>query len=321
MKDEGEEFVFPDEQKIDEAAAGKKAPEADLEIEIVDDTPEADRGRPALAKEVVEPDEAELQQYSDKVQARIKELTHARHDERRSKEAVEREKAELERLAAALTEENQKLRGYVDTGSKQYIEQAQTLADKEVEDARVKLRAASESFDSDEIAKAQEALMDAKLKAQEAKKFRPTALQEEKPVVQTRQQPAAAGQPDERTLRWQQENQWFGAAGKEDYSAYALGLHQKMLKEGVDPRSDAYFERLNKRLRQVFPELYEDPDAAPPAPSQTSKKPAAVVAPATRSAGAKKIQLTKTQVALAAKLNIPLQQYAAQVAQLEKQNG
>lgn len=323
MKTEGEEFVFPDEKGEDEAAAGKKAaPADDLEIEVVDDTPEKDKGRPALDREVVEPNEDELQQYSEKVQARIKELTHARHDERRSKEAIAREKQELERLATALREENEKLRVYVDTGSKQYIEQAQTIADKDVEEARAKLRAAQESFDSEAIATAQEALMDAKMKAQEAKKFRPTALQAEKPVVQPRQQPAAAAQPDERTLRWQQENQWFGADGKEDYSAYALGLHQKLVNSGVDPKSDAYFEQLNKRLRQVFPELYtEQGEQTESAPSQPSKKPAAVVAPATRSSGVKKVQLTKTQVALANKLNIPLQQYAAHVAQLEKQNG
>lgn len=324
VKLEGEEFVFPDEKDEKELATGKKAePADDLEIEVIDDTPEKDKGRPALNREVAEPNEEELAEYSEKVQMRIKELTHARHDERRSKEAVAREKEELERLAAALREENQQLRGYVDTGSKQYIEQAQTMADKGVEDARAKLRAAQDSFDSEAISEAQEALIDAKMKAQEAKKYRPTALQAEKPVIQQRPQPAAAEKIDERTLRWWQENQWFGADGKEDYSAYARGLHQKLVKSGVDPKSDSYFEQINKRLRQVFPELYTEQQEEHTAQthSQPSKKPAAVVASATRSSGVKKVQLTKTQVALANKLNIPLQQYAAHVAQLEKQNG
>jgi len=209
-----EEFEFPDEKAAKTAAAsatGGTAPE--IEIEEIDDTPPKDQGRQPLNREVVDPSDDELQNYSEKVQARIQELTHARHDERRAKEAVTREKEELERFARQMLEENKKLRGVVDDGSKQYIEQAQTLAEREVEQAKQELRAAQEAFDSEAIVSAQDKLMDAKIKLLEAKKFRPTTLQDEKNDVQQRQQPREAPQPDDKTLRWQQENQWFGRTG------------------------------------------------------------------------------------------------------------
>lgn len=326
-----DKFVFPDEaggqddaQAAAAAAKAKAKPEEEFEIETVDDTPVKDQGRQPLNREVTDPDETELQEYSEKVQARIKELTHARHDERRSKEAVSREKAELERVARALLEENKKLRGFVDTGSEQFIKQAQTLAGNEVEKAKKALKEAQDVFDSDAIVAAQDALMEAKIQAEAAKNFRPTTLQAEKTDVQTHQQASADEEPDERTLRWQQENQWFGADGKDEYTSFALGLHKKLMASGVSPNSEKYYEQIDARLKKVFPELYQQQGAGAEREQpqgQSSKKPASVVAPATRSSGTKKIQLTATQVALANRLNIPLQQYAAQVAKLENQNG
>lgn len=318
-----EEFQFPDEIEAPKGAAAAKKPdtaEEEFQIETVDDTPVKDQGRWPLEKPVEEPTDDELATYSDKVQARIKELTHARHDERRSKEAVAREKAELERFSRSLLEENQKLRGFVDTGSKQYIEQAQTLAESKVEKAKKALKEAQDAFDSDAIVAAQDALMDAKMEANTAKNFRPTSLQAEKKEVQTQQQPSAADEPDERTLRWQQENQWFGESGKEEYTSFALGLHKKLVDSGMSPNSEKYFEQINARMQKAFPELFGDATREQPQ-GQPARKPASVVAPATRSSGTKKIQLTATQVALANKLNIPLQQYAAQVAKLENANG
>ena len=106
------EFKFPDDddvkvesQQDDVVAEGQDS----VEIEIVDDTPNKDRGRKPLDKEVADPTDDEIENYSDKVQARIKELTHARHDERRRKEELEREKKEMENLLAYMAEENKKL--------------------------------------------------------------------------------------------------------------------------------------------------------------------------------------------------------------------
>ena len=315
-----EAFEFPDEKPAPVKGAAASEKQEEFEIETVDDTPVKDQGRKPLEKPVEEPSDDELSSYSDKVQARIKELTHARHDERRHKEAIAREKEELERFSKSLIDENKKLRSFVDTGSQQFIQQAQTLAETKVEKAKKALKEAQDAFDSDAIVAAQDQLMEAKIEAREAKNFRPTTLQQQETEVQTTKQPPAVDEPDEKTLRWQQENQWFGESGKEEYTSFALGLHKKLVESGVSPNSDKYFEQINARMSKAFPELFEgaNKEEVPVAPA---RKPASVVASATRSSGTKKIQLTATQVALANKLNIPLQQYAAQVAKLENANG
>ena len=102
-------------------------------------------------------------------------------------------------------------------------------------------------------------------------------------------------------------------------TAFALGLHQKLVATGVDPRSDDYFERVDARLKQVFPEMLGNTDTVKAEPT---KKPANVVAPATRSSGAKKvIKLTATQARLAEKYGLSHKQYAQEILKLEAQNG
>ena len=106
--DPKDEFKFPDE--IEDKEIEIEVDGGEVEIEVVDDTPEKDRGRKPLDKEVEDPTDEEIETYSDKVQRRIKDLTHARHDERRAKEALQREKQELERFAQQMLEENKKLK-------------------------------------------------------------------------------------------------------------------------------------------------------------------------------------------------------------------
>ena len=311
------EFKFPDEQ--DETVVVSQQEDGDVEIEIVDDTPERDKGRKPLDREVADPTDAEIETYTKGAQERIKELTHARHDERRAKEALQREKQELERLAQHMQSENQKLKQYVDTGSQQYGEMAKQAAEAELDKARRDYKAAQEAFDTDGIIAAQEALTEAKMKIASVKNFRPTALQQEETVVQTRQPAPQTVQPDEKTLRWQAKNQWFGAEGFEEVTSFALGLHQKLVNTGVDPRSSEYFERIDARVKSVFPEVFGE--AEDRKSSDSPRRPTSVVAPAARSSGVKKIQLTQTQVALAKKYGLTPQQYAAEVAKLERNNG
>ena len=320
-----DKFRFPDEDDTNnEVKTDEKveiSADDDVEIEIVDDTPPKDRGRKPLDREVEEPTESELDEYSEKVQGRIKELTHARHDERRKKEALQRERDELERLAQHMAAENKKLKEYVQNGSQQYGEMAKTAAEAELEQARRALKAAQEAFDTDAIVEAQEALFSAKIKAEQAKNFKPPSLQEEETHVQPRPSEPQRVQPDEKTLRWQAKNQWFGAYGFEEVTSFALGLHQKLVTNGVDPRSDEYFEQIDARVKSKFPEVFGETEDRRGTPSTSPKKPAAVAAPATRSSGAKTIQLTPTQIGLAKKFGLTPKQYAEQVARLEKQNG
>jgi len=317
-----DDYKFPHEV---EEATGK--PEEDFEIdidaeddvsiEIEDDTPLRDRNAKPLDKEVEDPSDEEIENYTQGAQNRIKQLTHARHDERRAKEEAQREKQELERLTSAILEENRKLKEYVKTGEATYAETLQAKAEAEMEMARRKYKEAQESYDSDAMLDAQEALTDAKMKLESAKNFKPTPLQTQEDVVQTYQQAPEAPKLDEKTLRWQAKNQWFGTPGYEEMTAFALGLHQKLVATGIDPRSDEYFDRVDGRLKQVFPELLGGSESAPKKADQ-SKKPATVVASASRSSGSKKVvKLTTTQQRLADKFGLSHKQYAQEVLKLE----
>ena len=113
-----EAYKFPDEIE-DNPVEITTDGETDIEIEVVDDTPVQDRGRKPLDREVVDPTDEEIESYSDNVKKRIKDLTHARHDERRAKESLLREKQELERLAQHMMAENNRLKQTVNTGNEQ----------------------------------------------------------------------------------------------------------------------------------------------------------------------------------------------------------
>ena len=317
MAGEKEEFKFPDE--VEDKNTGGASAETEVEIEIVDDTPPQDRGRKPLEREVADPTEEEIETYSEKVQSRIKELTHARHDERRKAEALSRERQELERLAQQLIEENKNLKQRYNAGQEVYATTAKEKAESDLDVARRELKQAHEAFDTDAIVAAQEKLAEAKMRSEAAKNFKPTPLQESEYELKTQQSPQETVKPDEKSLRWQAKNQWFGQDGFEEYTSYALGLHQKLVSGGIDPRSDSYYDQIDGRMKSKFPELFGNEDK--PRSGEVSKKPTTVVAPAARSASAGKIRLTATQVALAKKFNLTPQQYAAQVAKLENQNG
>jgi len=116
-------------------------------------------------------------------------------------------------------------------------------------------------------------------------------------------------QVDTKARAWQDANPWFGS--NKEMTGFALAVHDTLVGEGVDPSSDEYYERINGRVRQVFP------DAFP-----TAKPKKSVVAPASRSTAPKKIVLTQSQVNIAKRLGLTNEQYARAVAeQLRKQNG
>jgi hypothetical protein len=118
---------------------------------------------------------------------------------------------------------------------------------------------------------------------------------------------------DVKAESWREDNSWFGS--DDEMTAYALGYHSKLVKEGVDPRSDDYYERVNARMRKMFPENFDEnePDAKP-------RKATNVVAPATRSTAPRKVSLSESQVAIARKLGVPLVEYAKQVANLQRKS-
>lgn len=295
-----------------------KEPKAELEIEVVDDTPEADRDRKP-SKPPSEVTDEELEGYSEKVRKRIQRISKGYHDERRAKESAERERQELEALAQRLVEENKALKGDVGTTREALLDQAKRVVDSELNGAKIAYKDAYESGDADRLLEAQEHLTTAKLKADKLDNFKLPSLQEEDTEVQDPQSTPQRVR-DPKAEAWVQENSsWFHV--DDEMTAYAMGLHQKLVKSGVDPRSDEYYETIDARMRKVFPEEFDEV-VEQQEPQETRKQSANVVAPATRSTAPNKVTLTKTQVALANRLGVPLEEYARQAAlQMRNENG
>lgn len=299
---EYEEYKFPDEQD--------QNTELDIEIEIEDDTPEEDRGRQPMPKEIVDDlDRDELEEYDEGVKQKLKQLKKVWHDERRAKEQLAREQEEALAVARRLYEENQKLRSAYSTGEKEYISTTQTNAQMEMDAARRAYREAYESGDTDGVIAAQEKMNLAQLKVLRAENLKETPLQEPEDIVQQRReerpvQPQAV-QPDRKAQAWQERNSWFGK--DEEMTAAALGLHQKLVNSGVEVGSDEYYSTLDKTMRTRFSEHFGEPKA----------KPRTVVAPATRSTSSNKIRLTQSQVQIAKKFGLTPEVYAREVLKLE----
>jgi hypothetical protein len=323
------EFDFPDpdnEKSLEikgssaetiDTSGRKKVEETtdDFDIEIIDDTPPEDRGRkPSEPPEDVT--EEELEAYSDKVRKRIQHFTKGYHDERRAKEQAMREREELERLAQKLVDENHKLKGTVSKNQAVLIEQAKKQVAVELEQAKRAYKDAYESGNGDALLEAQDKLTSARLRSERVENFKVPALQEENNEVQTQEENTVAPvivKPDDKAVQWADANPWFG--WDDEMTSFALGLHKKLVTNGVDPQSDDYYQSINARMRQVFPENFED------AQTQEVDKPKRnqnVVAPATRSTALRKVKLTQTQIAIAKRLGVPLEQYAKQVADLTR---
>jgi hypothetical protein len=306
------EFEFPDEVEVNARKGGRVVePESDApEIEVVDDTPLEDRGRKPMTEPPREVTDDELSKYDESVQKRIKHFTKGYHDERRAKESAEREKDEALRFAQSLAEENKKLKGSVNQNQTALLEQAKKVVANELDVAKRQYKEAYEAGDSDALVNAQEALTSAKMKSEKVNNFRPTPLQEEETPVQITQRPQPAAPVDEKLLAWQDQNQWFGSNKR--MTAYALGLHEDLVGEGIPAGSEEYYRRINADMRDRFADQFGADESVDAKPQRTRSN---NVAPATRSTAPRKIVLTQTQVNLAKRLGVPLELYARKVAE------
>lgn len=310
MTMEQTEFTFPDETPAENPRKGGAVVEPETDIEIVDDTPEVDRGRKPMDEPPKEVTDEELAKYDESVQKRIKHFTKGYHDERRAKDAALREREEALRIAALAVEENKKLKGTLSEGQTLYIEQSKKVAANAVEQARAKYKAAYEAGDADALVSAQEELTAATLNADRVNNFKPTPLQEEKTEVQTSQQAQPAPSVDPKLRAWQRQNPWWGVNKK--MTAYALGLHSELVDTGISVGSDDYYQAIDAEMRGRFPDAFESEKPADAPPPQRKSN---VVAPATRSTAPRKVVLTKTQVEIAKRLGVPLELYARKVAE------
>ena len=304
------EFKFPDEEVVN----NKETSGTEVEIEIVDDTPDEDKNRRPMKEAPVDVTDDELEQYSESVKKRIQHFTKGYHEERRNKEAALREREEAVNLAQNLVEENKRLQGSLGQGQAALLDQAKKVMNAEVENAKRLYKTAYEAGDSEALVNAQDALTNASIKADRVNNFKLPPVQEHKSPVQTRSEPVitpTAPYVDTKARAWQDKNPWFGS--DDEMTAVALTVHKKLVESNIDPTSDEYYEKINSRVQQIFPDAF------------TSGKPvkkSTVVASATRSTAPRKIVLTQSQVNIAKRLGVPLEAYAKQVASdLRKQNG
>lgn len=307
-------FEFPDEDddntviEIEPSSeepvlAQDKKEEVEVEVEVVDDTPKADRGRtPSEPPEEIT--DEELQSYSESVQHRIRHAHKGYHDERRAKEAAERERDELTRSMQALLQENERIRTQNVKNQESMLEQAKHTAAAKLKEAEGRYRDAYDSGDADAVVQAQRELNEANWQSRRVAEIEQNALQQKNNAVQQQnieqqQQPTAS----QRALAWKQANPWFDT--DREMNGAALGYHQKLVESGVVPDSDEYYDRLNGRMRELFPDRFGD---------QRSGKQGGKVASVTRSKSPKRIKLTQTQVRVAKRLGLTPEQYAKQAA-------
>ena len=248
-------------------------------------------------------DEEGLQDYSDKVQKRIKKLTfQIREAERREKAAVDYAKGLKNKYETAQEKYEE-----VDTN---YLKEYDVRIDAERDKAKAALKVAFDSQDPEQITEAQDKLT--KL-AVEKEKVSMTLAEKEskkkeselKPQETTQEQPPIS----QRAQEWASENEWFGS--DRVMTSAAMGIHDELMQEGIDAESNEYYNQINKRMKEYFPQKFADATEEKPV---AAKEPVQNVASVSRRAGGRKsVKLTKSQVVIAKKLGVPLEEYAKYV--------
>lgn len=283
----------------------------EVEVSVVDDTPTEDRNRPPKA-ETEEEEEFDDTQFGDRIRKRIDKLRYEWNEERRAKESAVRENQEAVKYAQSIQGENVSLKKQLNDQSHLLYDQVSAKTDAEIDGAKRRYREAYEAGDAEAITEAQNELSKLHAEKSQFAYVAPAAP----PVPAANPVAAPAPQqhippPDPLAVDWLKRNTWFQQPGYEEMTGFAIGLHEKLVKQGIDPRGNPqYYERIDKILQEKFANPGKD-GAAGQAP--TSRK-TPVVAPARRGGGnPRKVELTSTQVALARKLGITPEQYASQL--------
>ena len=294
-----------------EAEAKEEETSSEVEIEIVDDTPEEDKGRARRAEgaEPDIPDDEELESYSEGVQKRLKKMKWEFHEERRAKEESERLKEEAVTYAQKIKEENDRLKQTLEKSEGVLVDQAKTRVDSQIAQAKAKLKEAHETGDTDALIEAQENLTNLQNekfryesytppKRQQAEEFKP---QEEKKS------------PPPQAMEWWKKNTWFegNAPGDKALTGFAMGVHTELQAQGVELNSKEYYDKIDAAMMEAFPHKF-----GVAVEETTSQQPrtGAVVAPTSRtSKKPRKVKLTPSAAALAKRLGLTAEQYAAQL--------
>ena len=291
-------------------AEEKEKIEENVEIEVEEaETEEKQEEVVAQEAESEQPSsDSEHEEYSEGVKKRIDRLTY------KMREAERREQAALE-YAKNIKEENEKLtKNYSEAGSALVTETSGRIKS-QLSEAKRALKLAYEEGDSEAMADAQELV--AKLSVENDRVSREEAQWKQRQEAQTEtevetpkqpEQPQQATAPaDPRAQKWASENEWFGK--DEGMTFTAFSIHRKLIEEeGYNPQSEDYYAEIDSRMRREFPHKFEEEKSG-------QRKPAQTVAPANRNSktGRKTVRLTQSQVAIAKKLGVPLEEYAKHV--------
>jgi hypothetical protein len=283
---------------------------ADLAEETVD--VEAEQAIEDVSEEPQEKSQDELEDYSEKVKKRIGTLT------RKLREAERGQESAYE-YAKRLSEENQSLKYRSSTLDRSYLQEAESRLKSQKSQALAALKSAHEVADYDKVAKAQEVLAkiaveENKVNVSKAQLEQQTNIQEEQQAnYQNYYQPQTPQQPQnvrlaETDQKWVEQNTWFGEDQIMTVAAFAI--HNNLQEEGFDLGSDEYYSEIDKRIREEFPQKFEE--------SSVKSKPQQKVASAGRVAGnpgsnKRQVKLSPSEVQMAKRLNVPLDEYAKYV--------
>jgi len=293
----------------------------DVEVTVVDDTPEEDRNRPSRG-EVSEDLEEDIPGLSDRVKSRMDTLRYEFHNERRDKETAQRTEGEAVNYAQTVQSENKALRDQLSNSRRLLYDQVSAKNDVELDAAKSRFKEAYETGDADAIAEAQSEVSRLHAERSHYNVAVPDGYEEPQAgqELPAQQQQQHVPPPDPKAVAWLQKNTWFQRPGFEQLTGFAIGVHEQLVKQGFDPRvHDGYYQTIDKAIRDRFPESFEKEASSGSGPPTSRKTP--VVAPAGR--GGKKpskVELSSSQVRLASKLGITPEQYAAQVVK-EMANG
>lgn len=285
----------------------------EIEIEILDDTPDVDKGK-AKAPDKTDSDEDiavsddEVSRYKNDVQKRIKDLSFKAHSERRAKEAAVKEREQAAQFAKSLIEENRRLREAQRAQEVALVQQAKGRSESDISLLKKAAKESFEAGDTEKFLEATEKLQRAVVENERYASWQaPQRDPDPEPVVQRFE----AAKPDAKAEEWYGRNsEWFQGQGEveEEMTAYAFGVSDNLLKKGIDPKSDEYYQRIDESVRRRFPDYFGE---SQPEPEKTATvKASTVVAPVSRTVKTtRKVQLSPSQVALCKRLGITPEKY------------
>ena len=285
--------------------------DSNFEVEVVEDTPEEEKPRLAEDREPEVPSDDEIDKYSAGVQKRINKLKFEAQEQERQKLEAHKLQEEALRYAQQVKTENEKLKQTLDQGEATLIDQAKGRITAELDKAKTAYKAAYESGDPDALLAAQEQLSAMQNEQYRVNTYKPQSRVQAEPTPQPQyaQQTPQVPRPDDRALNWAKNNKWFETDS--EMTGYAYGLHEKLVKSGIDPRTEQYYNEIDSAVRRVFPDRFDDGQVEEPAPQRQNGS--VVAAPSKSTKKPRTVRLSSTQASLAKRLGLSNEQYAAQL--------